>query len=105
MTAEDAAAAMDLTASTIYRYEAGRTKNIPQERLEKLAELYEVSIAYLLGIDDLEDASPLVLTIDEQFFIEDYRKLNYEDQMTLKVLCRRFLEVENDDAPFVQLTL
>ncbi len=82
---------------------ASRTS--PEKKLEELARYFDVSIYYILGLTDPGDASPLILSIDEQMLVEDYRKLSHEDQVTVQILVKRLLEVASDPKDYVQLTL
>lgn len=96
-TLDETARAIGITATSISKYESDRIKNIPRSKLEKLARYFDVSLSYLLGLEDPEDASPLILSIDEQFLVEDYRKLSTTDQKTVHVLISRLIEAENED--------
>ena len=104
-TLEEVAAAVGVNPTSISKYETNRIKNIPQKKLEELARYFDVSIYYILGLTDPGDASPLILSIDEQMLVEDYRKLSHEDQVTVQILVKRLLEVASDPKEYVQLTL
>lgn len=103
-TLEDVANAVGLTSTSISKYESNKVKNIPTSNLEAIAEYLDVSVSYILGLDDPESA-PLVLSIDEQILIEEYRKLPFHDQETVRMLVRRFLDVATEDESVVQLRL
>lgn len=47
MTVEELAAALGVTRKTYYNWV--RRGNIPQEKLERMADLFQTSIDYLLG--------------------------------------------------------
>lgn len=104
-TLEEVAHAIGVTATSISKYESDRIKNIPQTKLKAIADYLDVSISYILGLDDPKDASPVILSIDEQLMIEDYRRLSEPDRQTLQLLCRRLLEVEEESRKVVQLHL
>lgn len=104
-TLEEVAHAIGVTATSISKYESDRIKNIPQTKLKAIADYLDVSISYILGLDDPKEASPVVLSIDEQLLIEDYRKLSEPDQQTVQILCRRLLEVEKAKNEIIQLHL
>lgn len=104
-TLEETAEAIGVTATSISKYETNRIKNIPQNKLEGLAGYFDVSLSYILGLEDPENASPLILSIDEQLLIEDYRQLSPADQKTVKILTRRLLDVARDDSPYYETTL
>lgn len=46
---EEAGKAIGLNRQLIYKYETGIVSNIPSDRIEKLATLYGVSPAYIMG--------------------------------------------------------
>lgn len=55
MTQEELGFACGTTKQTIFKYETGIVTNIPLDRLEKIADILDVSPAYLMG---WEEASP-----------------------------------------------
>ena len=52
MTQDEVAAALETSKQAIYKYEKGVVENIPFEKLERLAALFGVTSAYLLGFTD-----------------------------------------------------
>ena len=57
LTQDEVAAVLETTKQAIYKYERGIVENIPFDKLNKLAELFECSPAYLMGWSD--DGKPL----------------------------------------------
>ena len=57
LTQDEVAAVLETTKQAIYKYERGIVENIPFDKLNKLAELFECSPAYLMGWTD--DSQPL----------------------------------------------
>lgn len=104
-TKSELARAVGVHRDTIANYESGHTRNIPLDKLEKIAEFLNVGISSLLGTPESLDRSALVLSIDEQFLIEEYRKLNAIDQETVRCLCRRLFEAEQCNPKLIQLHL
>ena len=51
-TQDEVAAHLNTTKQAIYKYETDIVRNIPVEKLRKLAELYGCSPAYLQGLTD-----------------------------------------------------
>lgn len=49
MTLEDVSKKIGITPQTIQKYEKGTISNIPQERIEKLAEVFHISPSELMG--------------------------------------------------------
>lgn len=74
------ALSIGVAPSIVSRWESG--KKIPsRESVSKLADLYEVSIDYLMGRSDEEmPISADSLSDDELKLIQDYRKLNKQGQ-------------------------
>lgn len=56
-TQKQVAQALNIAANTLSQYEAG-LRNIPNEVLVKLAELYGTSVDYLLGTTDIKKPYP-----------------------------------------------
>lgn len=104
-TMVDLAHAIDVSPTTISKYEANMIHNIPHDRLHKIADYLEVSFYYLIGMEDDENKAPLILTVDEQLLIEDYRSLSPQDQETIRILCQRLLSVANEPKELFQLSL
>ncbi len=104
-TLDDVANAIGVSATSISKYESDRIKNIPQNKLQAIADYLDVSISYILGLDDPETASPTVLSIDEQLLIEDYRRLSALNQETVQILCQQLVKVESSQDEIVQLHL
>ena len=59
----------------LYKYENEIITNIPSDKIEKLAMLYEVSPCYIMGWE-VPPKNQLTLTDQEQEFLTDFRKLN-----------------------------
>ena len=74
------ALSIGVAPSIVSRWESG--KKIPsRESVSKLADLYEVTIDYLMGRSDEEmPISADSLSDDELKLIQDYRKLNKQGQ-------------------------
>lgn len=103
-TLEEVASAINATATTISKYESGKVRNIPQNKLEAIAAYLDVHPSYILGYDDPDYQGGTVLNINEQLMIEEFRDLSATDQETIIMLVHRFHEVQNQSEP-VQLLL
>lgn len=55
LTREVVAKTMGTSAQTIYKYETGMITNIPGDKVEKLAALYQVTPAYIMDWDMSSD--------------------------------------------------
>lgn len=104
-TMVDLAKAIDVSPTTISKYEANTIHNIPHDKLHKIADFLEVSFYFLIGLEDDENKAPLILSVDEQLLIEDYRSLSPQDQETIRILCERLLTVAKQPKEMIQLTL
>lgn len=60
MTLEDVATIINVGRATVLKYENGIITNIPSDKIEQLATLFDVSPAYLMGWSD--DAQKNVLS-------------------------------------------
>ena len=49
LSQDEVAAALETTKQAIYKYEKGIVENIPPEKVERMAELFGVTPAYLIG--------------------------------------------------------
>lgn len=104
-TMVDLAQAIDVSPTTISKYEANMIHNIPHDKLHKIADYLDVSFYFLIGLEDDENKAPLILTVDEQLLVEDYRSLSPQDQETVRILCHRLLTVAKQPQDIIQLTL
>ncbi len=104
-TLEDVAEAIGVTPTSISKYESDRIKNIPQQKLEAISEFLDVSVSYILGLDQKEHEN-IILSIDEQMLIETYRQLSFLNQETVQILAERLLHVESsNEDDLIQLHL
>ncbi len=70
-TLEDIAKRLNTSRQTIHRYETGVISNIPSDKIELLADMLDVSPAFLMGWDSSEDVS----FFSGQFIAINKRKL------------------------------
>ena len=69
LSQEEVARAIESTKQAVYKYERGIVENIPPEKIERMAELFGVTPAYLMGWSEsegtrsgFEDLPPSVLS-------------------------------------------
>lgn len=67
MTLEDVAGNISVGRATVLKYENGMITNIPSDKIEQLAKLFNVSPAYLMGWSEDEPSS--TSRIDPQIHI------------------------------------
>ena len=84
LTLEEVANKIGVKKPTLQRYESGVISNIPSDKIEALAEIFDISPAYLMGwIEEKKDVksnySPNELTKKdekEQLLLDNFNKLN-----------------------------
>ena len=52
LTLEEAAKKLGVSKPTLHRYESGVISNIPSDKIESLAKIYNTTPAYLMGRED-----------------------------------------------------
>jgi transcriptional regulator with XRE-family HTH domain len=104
VTMKEMADAIQVTQSTIYKYENGVVKTIPQAKLYAIAEYLETTVSFLLGIDE-DNGFEYVLTLNEQIMLDQYRHLDLINQKTVNVLIERLLQAQEEDGKDEQLLL
>ena len=73
MTQDDLAKRLETTKQTVYKYENDIITNIPLDKIEIMAHLFNVRPAFITGWDD---TPPDALSTDEQALLDKYRTLN-----------------------------
>lgn len=71
MTLKEVAAVVGVTEATIQRYESGKVKVIPYDRLAALADLFGCTPGYIMG---WESGQNMVLSDSEAALISAYRR-------------------------------
>lgn len=80
---------LNITSSTILKYENADITNIPIDNINKLAEIYKVNPSYILGLDDY-DENKIHLSKEEKELILNLRKEKENNEKLFKDLCERF---------------
>lgn len=81
LTLEEVAVKIGVKKPTLQRYESGVISNIPSDKIESLAEIFDVSPAYLMGWEDCKKESKSILNQNklsekEQLLLDNFNKLN-----------------------------
>lgn len=76
LTLEDVAKYIGVSRQTMSRYETGVITNIPSDKIEKMAQLFNTSPSNLMG---WEKEAPAANKDDEQL-VEMFSKLNKQDR-------------------------
>jgi transcriptional regulator with XRE-family HTH domain len=88
---EELAKALSTTKQAIYKYENDIVTNIPMDKVAKIAELFNVTPAYLMGWDEKEPSpAELELTEGEKMLIELFRQIPEEQQQVFLEMGRVF---------------
>ena len=81
MSQDELAQKLNTTKQTIYKYEMGIVTNIPSDKIEKMALIFHISPAYIMGWTDEitptnSDTSFSTLSAEEQKILKNFRSLN-----------------------------
>lgn len=90
MTQEDLAKILGIGRSAILKYEKGQVENLPKATIEKMASVFGVSPAYIMGYDSWDKEEQLS---DEVALIERIQAKWGKDAVELM---QHFCEMNND---------
>lgn len=94
-TLQDVEQRTGIKKSSMQRYASGETGKIPISAIEKLAKMFGVTAAYLMGWDDEEEKSvspdKLALTEGEQMVLDLFRRVPEEQQKIVLEMIRAAL--------------
>lgn len=81
LSQDELAQKLNTTKQTIYKYEMGIVTNIPSDKIEKLALIFHISPAYIMGWTDEtasvnSNTSSPKLSDQEQQLLKNFRILN-----------------------------
>lgn len=80
---------LNVTSSTILKYENANITNIPIDNIIKLAKIYKVTPSYILGLDNCVE-NEIHLSKEEKELILNLRKEKENNEKLFKDLCERF---------------
>ena len=75
MSQTELADKINVTKQNLYKYESGIITNIPSDKIEQIAKIFNVSPAYIMGWD-IELADESILCDREAALVNKYRGLN-----------------------------
>lgn len=94
LSLQDVADAVGVTKAHIFNLEKGKTRNPSMELVVKLADLFRVRLADLVGENpDGEDEEPELVAM-----FRDLKKLDPQDRDTIKVLMEEFRRRRQDNS-------
>ena len=67
LTLDEAGKMIGATKQTLYKYENGIVKNIPSDKIEQLARIYNISPSYIMGWDESNDLSVHEIKIAQSY--------------------------------------
>lgn len=94
MSQEDVAKFLGTTKQAIYKYENDVVTNIPLDKIDKLAFLFDISPAYLMGWEETPStpAGDPKLSEGEQKLLELFRQIPEEKQGAFVEMARIYAE-------------
>ncbi len=90
------------TKQTIYKYETGLVTNIPLDKIERIADVFEVSPAYLMGWDAPQKAPSI--PNEAKKIAEDYLTLDYWGKRVVRSVIDEEKARCEDEARFLKET-
>lgn len=91
-TLEEIGKKINVARQTYFKYENDIITNIPTDKIEALAKIYNVSEAYIMGWE-LPKENNAFLTADELRHIEKYRQLDADGQAEVNIIIDAKLQV------------
>lgn len=89
ITQDDLAIALDIPSSTIRRLETDDNALPRRERLEAIADYFNVKVDYLLGRDEVDEVVKGELTTAQTELFKEFEALSEEDKDYVLGLIRR----------------
>ena len=83
---------LNVTSSTILKYENANITNIPIDNIIKLAKIYKVTPSYILGLENY-DKNDFHLSEEEKELILNLRKEKETNEELFKESCERYPEL------------
>ena len=80
---------LNITSSTVLKYENANITNIPIDNITELAKIYKVTPSHILGLDDY-DENKIHLSKEEKELILNLRKEKENKEQLFRDLCERF---------------
>ena len=99
MTLEEVGEIIGVNRATIYKYENGSIKNIPLQKIDLLASLFNVSRPYLMGWSDdrTQTIDKMALLPNSDIFAKAYGAMTDSERKTLtNLLIRAYARVQEN---------
>lgn len=92
-TLEEIGKKIHVARQTYFKYENDIITNIPTDKIEALAKIYDVSEAYIMGWE-LPQVNNAFLTAAEQQLMEKYRQLDDDGRAEVDIIIDAKLQVQ-----------
>ena len=83
LTLEDVSKKLSVSKPTLQRYESGVISNVPSDKIEKLAEILEITPAILMGWEEKKPGTKPELTGAQKSLLDKYDSLDYLGKHTV----------------------
>ena len=91
LSQEEVAKAIGSTKQAVYKYETGIVTNIPMEKIAKMAQLFGVTPAYIMGWEEEENTpDEPKLSEGERLVLEAFRQIPEEQQKHFLEMIRAY---------------
>ena len=89
LSQEEVAKAIGSTKQAVYKYETGIVTNIPMDKITKMAQLFGVTPAYIMGWEEETPEEPK-LSEGERLVLEAFRQIPEEQQKYFLEMIRAY---------------
>ena len=89
LSQEEVAKAIGSTKQAVYKYETGIVTNIPMDKIAKMAQLFGVTPAYIMGWEEETPEEPK-LSVGERLVLEAFRQIPEEQQKHFLEMIRAY---------------
>ena len=89
LSQEEVAKAIGSTKQAVYKYETGIVTNIPMDKIAKMAQLFGVTPAYIMGWEEETPEEPK-LSEGERLVLEAFRQIPEEQQKYFLEMIRAY---------------
>ena len=96
-TLEEAAKYINVSKVTLHRYENLTILNIPSDKIEILAKLYETTPKYIMGWDDEKNTDEIKIVARNEKMISKFDKLSEKKKKIVENLINSYFDEDMED--------
>lgn len=96
-TLEEAAKYINVSKVTLHRYENLTILNIPSDKIEILARLYETTPKYIMGWDDEKNTDEIKIVARNEKMISKFDKLSEKKKKIVENLINSYFDEDMED--------